>query len=354
MVPPVGCVGFGTGMDRVSHNARNCGEVNPTPCGTFSAMNVQRASSMHITNGDSVVYTFRKAGIVGTHVPWRDVLHEGPVPPLTSLEQLSALRGTYLAERGYGKPIKLLHDFHARDATILRAREFEEVTLWFEHDLYDQLQIAQVLVTLDALDLEPGRVTMINSDIYLGSMIADELAALHPKRRVVTSAVYDAARQVWHAFTAEEPHALVALAQRDFAGLPHMRAALLRLCQEFPWTQDRLSRSERHALQAVAQGPARDDELFRRAMAREEAAFLGDTSFFAILRDLMSGPEPVIEQLPEQGYAPTALGRLILAGDGSWEAAPARWIGGTDLGETPYLWDDEARRFKSDDPTVRS
>ncbi len=38
---------------------------------------------------------------------------------------------------------------------------------------------------------------MIASDDYLGSMTADELAALHPKRRTVTRATFDAARDVW-------------------------------------------------------------------------------------------------------------------------------------------------------------
>lgn len=316
-------------------------------------MSGQRAASMHITNGDAVVYLFRKAGIVGVHLPWRDTLHEGPVPPLASLEQLSALRGGYLAERGYGKPIKILHDFEARDAAIRRAGEFGEVILWFEHDLYDQLQIAQILVTLDALRLEPGRVSLIASDQYLGSMTADEIAALHPKRRVVTSAGFDAARAVWRAFTAEEPQALLELSQRESAGLPHMRAALGRLCQEFPWTRDRLSRSQRHALEAVAQGPAREQELFRRAQAREEAPFLGDTSFSAILRDLAAGPQPLIE-LEAELFVPSALGRRIMAGEGEWTAAPARWIGGVDLAETPYVWDDDARRFKTDERAVRS
>jgi hypothetical protein len=316
-------------------------------------MNVQRASSMHITNGDSVVYTFRKAGIVGMHVPWRDVLHEGPVPPLSSLEQLSALRGAYLAARGYGKPIKILHEFQSRDASVLRAAEFEEVTLWFEHDLYDQLQIAQVLVTLDALALEPGRVTMIASDVYLGSMTADELVALHPKRRVVTRATFDAARRVWQAFTAGEPDALLALSQGELSGLPHMRAALFRLCQEFPWTVDRLSRSQRHALESVAQGRAQPAELFRRAQAREEASFMGDRPFFGILSDLAAGPQPLIEG-DEGALVPTALGRMIVAGDGTWDAVPARWIGGVDLAESPYLWDDAKRTFRSDDRAVRS
>jgi hypothetical protein len=128
---------------------------------------------------------------------------------------------------------------------------------------------------------------------------------------------------------------------------------LLRLCQEFPWTGDRLSRSQRHALESVAQGCAQPAELFQRAQAREEASFMGDRSFFGILGDLAAGPQPLVEGA-EGALIPTALGRAMLAGDGAWDAAPARWIGGVDLGETPYLWDDAARRFRSDDRAVRS
>jgi hypothetical protein len=309
-------------------------------------MNVQRASAMHVTNGDAVVYLFRKAGVVGTHLAWRDALHEGPVPPLASLEQLSALRGAYLARRGYGKPIKILHEFEARDATIRRAGEFSEVVLWFEHDLYDQLQVAQVLVTLDALELESGRVSLVASDRYLGSMTADEIAALHPKRRVVTRTTFDAAQAIWTAFTAGDPHGLLACAHREVPGLPHMRAALLRLCQEFPWTRDGLSRSQRHALEAVAQGVAPEDEVFRRAQVREEAPFFGDAPFYALLADLRSGSHPLIEQFGE-GLGPTPLGRAILAGAQRWEAAPPVWIGGVDLEVTPYLWDEDAVTFRA-------
>ncbi|HEY5340246.1 MAG TPA: hypothetical protein VIK27_04400 [Candidatus Aquilonibacter sp.] len=315
-------------------------------------MNVQRVLSMHVTNGDAVVYLFRKAGVVGTHVPWRDALHEGPVPPLSSLEQLSALRGAYLARRGFGKPIKILHDFEERDAAIQRAPEFSEIVLWFEHDLYDQLQIAQILVTLDALALEPGRVHLIASDQYLGSMTADEIAELHPKRRVVTRSTFDAARAVWTAFTAGDPQALLEHTRRDVPGLAHMRAALVRLCQEFPWTRDNLSRSQRHALEAVAQGPGARDELFRRAQAREEAPFLGDAPFYAIISDLQSSAAPLVETFGET-LVPTVLGRSILAGDGRWDAAPSRWIGGVDLELTPYLWDDDAQKFLAVDEAVR-
>jgi hypothetical protein len=311
-------------------------------------MSPQQAATLHVTNGDAVVYLFKKAGVVGTHLPWRDILHEGPVPAGATLEQLSRVRGEYLASRGFGKPIKLLHDFSSRDATLRRASEFSEVVLWFEHDLYDQLQLLQVLVELDAMGLEPGSVSLVQSDVYLGSMTVDELLALYPRRKTVSGATFEQARVAWDALREEAPNALLACAQRDAQGLPHLRGALRRLCQEYPWSEDGLSRSQRHALQAVAFGPTNADELFRRAQSREEAPFLGDLAFAAILRDLQTGPAPLIEG-EDGALEPTARGRSTLAGGEDWLAAQPldRWIGGVHLtAEHVYRWNDDAGQFE--------
>jgi hypothetical protein len=304
------------------------------------------AATLHVTNGDSVLYLFRKAGVTGTNLAWRDALHEGPVPAGLTLEETSGRRALYLAQRGLGSPIKIFHDFAQRDATFRRAAGFARVVLWFEHDLYDQLQLLQILYEIEKMSLDPGHVATIQSDRYLGSMTADELVAMHSHERTLTKATTDEAREAWNAFTSPEPELVADRAHHDARGLPHLRAAMLRLCEEFPSERDGLSRSERHALQAVEQGPARVEELFDRAQAREEAPFLGDRIFEAILRDLASGPAPLIEG--EQILEPTALGRRILAGDADWleHREPDRWVGGSHIDANfPYRWNDDARRF---------
>jgi len=319
-------------------------------------MGSRQAATLHVTNGDTVVYLFKKAGIVGTHLPWRDGLHEGPVPAVSTLEELSRIRGEYLASRNFGNPIKLLHELATRDAVLHRAEEFREVILWFEHDLYDQLQMLQILVELDALALEPGRVSVVQSDAYLGSMTVDELLALYPRRRTVTTAIYDAAHLAWDALRAEDPAGLLLQSQRDAAGLPFMRAALRRLCEEYPWSSDGLSRSQRQALAAIAQGPARIDELFTRAQAREEAPFLGDLAFAAIVHDLQSEPAP-LARIENETFELTALGRSTLAGGEDWLAVQPidRWIGGVHLTpERAYRWNDGSERFSKGPATVDS
>ena len=307
------------------------------------------AHALHITNGDGALHLLGKAGILGTRLAWRDALNDGPVPFGFSLERTSEARAHYLASRGYGSPIKLIHDFERRDARLRRAAEFEEVVLWFEHDLYDQLQLLQVLTSVEELNLEPGRVATIQSDEYLASMTVDEILPLFPKRRSATAAIFKSARRNWERFTSPSPDELYAAAGEDAIGLPFLRAAMQRLCEEYPSTRDGLSRSQRQALLAVAQGAAREDELFTRTQAREEASFLGSRAFGVMLDELRANEGALIEG-EEDGLILTPLGRRVLAGDADWldEHRIDRWIGGVHLmPESLTRWDEDATRFVS-------
>jgi len=57
---------------------------------------------LNITNGDYAVEIMKKASISGVFLPWRDALHEGPVPDKLSLEELSKIRAQYIVESGWG------------------------------------------------------------------------------------------------------------------------------------------------------------------------------------------------------------------------------------------------------------
>ena len=113
---------------------------------------------LHVTNGDSAAGKLRAAGIPGAILPWRDVLHDGPVPAGLTLKQLSERRAAYLGERGVAPADELLAGFRSRDARLEDCRTEDEVVLWFEHDLYDQLQLIQLLDWFaDAMPACPGR-----------------------------------------------------------------------------------------------------------------------------------------------------------------------------------------------------
>ena len=51
-----------------------------------------------VTNGESAAERLRAAGIKGHILPWQDMLHDGPVPPGTDLEEVSDVRADFLSE----------------------------------------------------------------------------------------------------------------------------------------------------------------------------------------------------------------------------------------------------------------
>jgi hypothetical protein len=72
---------------------------------------------LHVTNGDSAAEKIRSAGIPGSVLPWRDVLHEGPVPCGLSLDELRTVRARLIADVVWATFEDALRGFAQRDAT---------------------------------------------------------------------------------------------------------------------------------------------------------------------------------------------------------------------------------------------
>ncbi|HEV2591158.1 MAG TPA: DUF1835 domain-containing protein [Gaiellaceae bacterium] len=254
---------------------------------------------LHVTNGDSAARTLRETGLEGDVLAWRDALHEGPVPNVPRRELLAA-RAAFL-----GVPASQLEE---RDTRLVEA---ERVVLWFEHDLYDQLQL------LDVLSLRAD-VELIVVGASLGPMSAEQLEALWPQRVPASAEVVAAAAEAWDAVRAPEPTGLL----RGVPQLPFLGPALRRFLEELPSTHDGLSRTERAALQTMGE--------FGAAQALEEAPFLGDTWFWRTLDEL----RPLLED--------ESLRRAVLAGEADRVELLGidRWIGGTHVTpENLWRWD---------------
>jgi hypothetical protein len=309
------------------------------------------AERLVITNGDSAVARMREADIAADFLPWRDMLHDGPVPGGLALEDLSKVRAQYLAD-DMGLPSdRLQRDFAERDAVIRDHGRFDRIELWFEHDLYDQLQLIQILALLAVVGRREG-VCLVQANDYLGPMSADAMRALDGAACPVAPDQFAAAERVWNAFTAPTPEGVSTLARVEPSPLPYLPAALRRLLAELPAAGSGLSLTEERILSALAEGPHKVDELFRITQDQETARFLGDAPFFRRLDGLAFCTTPLLDGLPfpsqrcaerpgEPAYRAyvgssvvvTEAGRAALARsfDHAVENRIDRWLGGTHL-----------------------
>jgi hypothetical protein len=315
------------------------------------------AGTLHVTNGDSTEHSLRQTTFVGRVVVWRDVLHEGPVPDVSEAE-LREVRARFLAGADAHAGIEAARpNFEERDAALAAGRDGEYV-LWFEADLYDQLQIAQVLAQLAALRVPAERITLICIGEYLGIAHFGGLGELRPDQledlpataaMTLTDGALELATRAWAALRAPDPRGLAAIVAARSPQLRFMPEAFDRLGREYPWTRDGLSLTERRLLAAVAEGAGTAGEAFVRAAGREARPFLGDAWAFAAIERLGRCEVPLLSV--EAGavdrhvaVALTEAGRRVLEGAADHVALNGvdRWIGGVRLvgRDVAWRWDE--------------
>ncbi|HET9290899.1 MAG TPA: hypothetical protein VFQ49_07415, partial [Actinomycetes bacterium] len=286
-------------------------------------------AALHVTNGDIVVDLLRRAGLADAALAWADVLHEGPVPAGLDDAGLRRVRAEFLAGAdGVDAPAALAR-LEARDRTLAANRDGEYL-LWFEADLYDQLQIAQILAALGDLRVAPGRVTLVCIGEYpgiahfggLGELEPEQLGGLLGAAARLTADALDLGAAAWAALRADHPGALGAIAASRSPELRFLGEAFDRLSREYPSTRDGLSLTERRLLAAtVMDDGAAAGAVFGRVGEREARPFLGDLFFFRAAARLATGPVPLVELDPPGGevVAATRLrltpaGRRVLRG----------------------------------------
>jgi len=298
---------------------------------------------LHITNGASV--GIPQTGLPGVVIYWHDTLHDGPVPAGLSLQQLSRIRERFLADF-FDVPSA---SFAARDKAIASFADHEEVVLWFEHDLFDQLNLIQILDWFGRQNLGRTRLSLISVDQYLGHMTPDQLTALFPSRHTVSADEFKTAQAAWAAFCSPEPTRLRMMLDEDTSALPFLHDALLRHLQQFPAVRSGLARTEKQILQLTGSGLNGFGDLFPANQRLEEAIWMGDTTFIRYLRDLASAKRPLLSSVNGR-YEITPLGREVLEGrlDHIHANGINRWRGGVHLceGAPVWRWDEASRSIR--------
>jgi Domain of unknown function (DUF1835) len=310
---------------------------------------------LHITNGDSVTGTFRQVKFPGSYLAWKDVLHDGPVPQTGTLQELSDIRAQALAGFGWGDLEEMRAGFAARDRALQDFRKHQDVVLWFEHDLYDQLQLLQLLDWFTQQDLDGINLELIQIDSYpgvrpfygLGQLSGPQLARLFPMRKRVTPEQLAIGREAWRAFRASDPATLLEFTRQSHPEMPFLAAALSRFLEEYPWTTDGLSRTERQVLQAAASGKRKKQDIYFESRKQEDVPW-GDGSVYLRMAWLAEGPNPALVEPQKNEFAITDAGTQLLAGKADWiklRGGVDRWLGGVHLtGAQPqWRWDEEKK-----------
>ena len=317
-------------------------------------------SLLHVLNGDATREKLERADVPGDIIVWADVLHDGPVPGGFSAEEFRRVRARHLAsypDLGISEE-EALRRLQERDAGLERYPAYDEVVFWFEHDLYDQLILirhlhwlahqtrgARTRFSLICIGEYPG----VPHFSGLGPLQPSQLASLVDTRTLISEGEIALGQRAWDVFTGADPLALDGFRRGDTRALPFLEGALRRHLEDFPGTNDGLSRSERQVLRAIGGEAHTAGAIFRATQGMEERILMGDLTFWGVLRRLAGAPHALVELSPSGNNAPmvdrgvriTDTGRDVLAGRADHVVLNGidRWMGGVHLTDGRYRWD---------------
>jgi len=319
---------------------------------------------LHIINGDSTADILKQSGMQGEMLSWREALMAGPTPQNLPLDQWIEVRAKHLAEA-----YALTFDDCRKDLSTLYVglqsfHQNDEVVLWFEHDLFCQVNLIHVLDWFSSQHLGKTKLSLICIGEFpghenfrgLGELTPAQLASLFDHRHEVTSAEKNLASEAWAAYCSPNPQALVNFLEKDTSDLPFLPAALNKHLARFPSVKNGLGEIENKALEFVASGANDFQTLFLEFGKAEPVYGLGDAQFWNDLQPMIKAKHPLIthtnmaEAKPalanavqlKASFTLTETGRAVLNGESDFIALNGidHWLGGVHLqSENLWRWD---------------
>jgi len=312
---------------------------------------------VHVVNGDCTAEPLAEAELPGEVIVWADSLDQGPLLPWVPGQDAThrAARAGFLAGYETGDSAAIEHKLAGWDEAIDRAvQDAEEVVLWYEHDLFDQLALVRLLARFTA---RPRKATlsMVSIDHHpevpdfkgLGQLESQQLAGLWPRRTPIGGEALDEAAATWTALCAPDPRAVQYLARRAKA-LPFLGPALWRWLEDLPAVGSGLTRTEAELLRAIHRGATSVGAVLADMQASDRVYLVSD---LVVTR--------TSERLAGLGAITAPLGRgetpaLTPLGEDLWKGRRDRvaelgiddWRGGVRLqGRGPlWRWDGGPRR----------
>jgi hypothetical protein len=206
---------------------------------------------IHFHNGDVVADAARHAGIPGRHVPYREILVSGPVRPNLGMQEWIEERARFLSEDHGENLLRMRNDLLEQEQALDRAREEEEVVLWFEHDLFC---LANLLYLLSRFS-KCRRLSLVWSTRPLGTKEPEEIVNHYHSRYPVAPAMMNAAAMAWRAYTSEDATDLNRMLDADFVDFPFLRDGFVLHASRFPSTGNGLGEVEQRRVPAPPAPP---------------------------------------------------------------------------------------------------
>ena len=304
---------------------------------------------LHILNGDATAHAFAESNIVRKsdqvdQMVWREALSEGPVnAEVDSMNELWDIRRAWHNVYDDKPQPDQYNQMVAQEFDKLaNAADYDEICLWFEHDLFCQINLVFLLAQLAQRPLGSVRIRQVSVDAVpgepffkgMGQLNGAQLSTLYLQAEDLSRHELDLALRVWNAYAGSEPLAIQELLDADFGRLRFLRNALILHLQRFPFTDNNLNLIEHVLTEILMEEPFPETRLIGRFLQQDRLYGMTDLSVGEYIRQLNGK----LWAYTDEGVSLSETGADVIAGRRHLYP-PERWLGGFyQTADSLYRW----------------
>jgi hypothetical protein len=245
---------------------------------------------LHILNGDSTKAKFGQTGIKGQIMVWREVLVQGPLFYQVDSELFWDMRAQFM-EVAFDVKLSEYKKKSLSEFAKLRRFTGDEIVLWFEHDLFCQINLVALLsyilrnkkdckVSLVCVGDYPG----YEKRVGLGQIPTEDYLTLYEERAILEKKDLLVADRAWMLFCGKQ---LDNLSEIKSDRLIYLKDALTNARQIFS-PPGKLSALEKEILSIAKEEDKTNGEIIGKLLKEHDELGFGDLQYEYILRTLGS------------------------------------------------------------------
>ena len=273
-------------------------------------------SILHILNGDSSAYLFGRSGLEGQTAIWREMLVDGPCLDEVGSEDFWRVREEFFAQQLKVESGDYRSKVVAEWQKIEQWKQAKEVVLWFEFDLFCQINLLALCAYF--AQFESAKVSLIcvghrpESDrkLGLGELSEKVYPKLFNNRQPLSREDLQRAAKVWKAYCHTNPQSLMEWAGKADPVFVYLKPAFQAHLKRFPNPTTGLNEIEMQLLKELEGEPVEPRKVIGNMLRWQDWYGFGDLQYEVYLSQLKG-----LYQVADGKLTLSQAGRSVLQGD---------------------------------------
>ena len=221
---------------------------------------------LHITNGDCTTKLLQNMLFEGTIITWREMLCEGKTISDVGSESFWKSRFSYLS-KNYNITKKHFIDYTLKEfRNLCKQKSQEEIVLWFEYDLFCQINMIAVISWLKKhkpnaqISLVcPKHKTDASVLLTISELTTKQLKSAYKHKQELTVDDIELADYIWQLYCAESPLQLQNVTIPKSSIFTYLPDAIKAHLKRFPTIKNGLNTVENRILNTVSEHHFKSD-----------------------------------------------------------------------------------------------